>query len=61
MNPVEIIQKLPEYMQAVYSDGILCLSNNNALNNIERKKMLLENIASVKAQLEVLEQAMKQE
>lgn len=54
-NPIEIIQILPKYVQALYSDGVLYFSGEPTIATEARKATLLNDIAIIKAQLEALE------
>lgn len=55
MNPIEIIQILPKYVQALYSDGVLYFSGEQTIATEERKTTLLNDIKLIKEQIESLE------
>ena len=55
MSPIEIIQILPKYVQALYSDGILYWSGEETIATPERKSLLINDIKLIKAQIEALE------
>lgn len=54
-NPVEIIQLLPKYVQALYSDGVLYFSGEVTIATESRKATLLNDINLIKEQLANLE------
>jgi len=54
-NPVEIIQILPKYVQALYSDGVLYFSGEVTIATESRKATLLNDINLIKEQLANLE------
>lgn len=54
-NPIEIIQILPKYVQALYSDGALYFSGEQTIANESRKAMLLNDINLIKEQIATLE------
>jgi len=54
-NPVEIIQILPKYVQALYSDGVLYFSGEVTIATEARKATLLNDINLIKEQLANLE------
>ena len=58
MNPNEIIQNLPKYVQALYSDGILYWSGDKAIATNERKNLMISDIKLIKANIEALEKAL---
>lgn len=58
MNPIEVIQKLPRYMQALYSDGTLYWSGEKTIATLERKNLLISDIKLIKANIEALEKAL---
>jgi hypothetical protein len=57
-NPIEIIQILPKYVQALYSDGVLYFSGEPTIATQNRKATLLNDIAMIKTVIEVLEKIM---
>lgn len=57
-NPIEIIQVLPKYVQALYSDGVLYFSSEITIATQSRKAILLNDIAMIKEQIEALEKIM---
>ena len=54
-NPVEIIQILPKYVQALYNDGILYFSGEATIATEVRKAILLNDINLIKEQIANLE------
>ena len=58
MNPNEIIQKLPKYVQALYSDGTLYWSGDETIATNERKNLVISDIKLIKANIEALEKAL---
>ena len=54
-NPIEIIQLLPKYVQALYSDGVLYFSGEQTIANDSRKAILLSDINLIKEQIANLE------
>jgi len=54
-NPVEIIQILPKYVQALYSDGVLYFSGEVTIATESRKATLLNDINLIKEQIAALE------
>jgi hypothetical protein len=58
MNPNEIIQNLPKYVQALYSDGTLYWSGDETIATNERKNLVLSDIKLIKANIEALEKAL---
>jgi len=58
MNPNEIIQILPKYVQALYSDGTLYLSGDENIATKERKNLVISDIKLIKANIEALEKAL---
>ena len=54
-NPTEIIQILPKYVQALYSDSILFFSGEPTIATPSRKATVLNDIAMIKDQIEALE------
>ena len=57
-NPIEIIQILPKYVQALYSDGVLYFSGEPTIATQSRKETVLNDIAMIKTGIEVLEKIM---
>lgn len=55
MNPTEIIQILPQYMQALYSDGTLYWSGNKTIATNERKNLVIADIKLIRSNIEALE------
>jgi hypothetical protein len=55
LDPVKIIQILPKYVQALYSDSTLYLSGEETIATPERKAILLNGIALIKEQIASLE------
>ncbi len=60
-NPIEIIQILPKYVQALYSDGVLYFSGEPTIATQNRKATLLNDIAMIKEQIEALDSILKNE
>jgi hypothetical protein len=58
MNPNEIIQNLPKYIQALYSDGTLYWSGDQNIATNERKNIVISDIKLIKANIESLEKAL---
>lgn len=54
-NPIEIIQILPKYVQALYSDGVLYFSGEATIATEARKATLLNDINLVKEEIANLE------
>ena len=54
-NPFEIIQILPKYVQALYSDGVLYFSGEVTIATESRKATLLNDINLIKEQITALE------
>lgn len=54
-NPIEIIQILPKYVQALYSDGVLYFSGEPTIATQSRRATVLNDIAMIKEQIEALE------
>ena len=54
-NPIEIIQILPKYVQALYSDGVLYFSGEATIATESRKATLLNDINLIKEQIAHLE------
>ena len=54
-NPVEIIQILPKYVQALYSDSVLYFSGEVTIATESRKATLLNDINLIKEQIAALE------
>ena len=54
-NPIEIIQILPKYVQALYSDGVLYFSGEATIATDARKATLLNDINLIKEQIANLE------
>jgi hypothetical protein len=54
-NPIEIIQILPKYVQALYNDGVLYFSGEATIATEARKATLLNDINLIKEQLANLE------
>lgn len=54
-NPIEIIQILPKYIQALYSDGVLYFSGEASIATEARKVILTNDINLVKDQIAHLE------
>ena len=59
-NPIEIIQILPKYVQALYSDGVLYFSGEPTIATQNRKASVLNDIAMIKEQIEALEKIMSE-
>jgi len=59
MNPTEIIQKLPKYVQALYSDGTLYWSGDETIATLERKNLIISDIKLIKANIAALEKEMQ--
>ena len=57
-NPIGIIQILPKYVQALYSDGVLYFSGEPTIATQNRKASVLNDIAMIKEQIEALEKIM---
>ncbi len=54
-NPIEIIQLLPKYVQALYSDSVLFFSGEATIATEVRKEAVLKDISLIKEQIAVLE------
>jgi len=54
-NPIDIIQLLPKYVQALYSDGVLYFSGELTIATEARKLTLQNDINLIKEQLANLE------
>lgn len=54
-NPIEIIQILPKYVQALYSDSVLFFSGETTIATQVRKEAVLNDIALIKEQITALE------
>jgi hypothetical protein len=54
-NAVDIIQIIPKYVQALYSDGVLYFSGEATIATEARKANLLNDINLIKEQLANLE------
>jgi hypothetical protein len=54
-NPIETIQILPKYVQALCSDGILYFSGETKIATESRKAILLNDINLLKEQIASLE------
>lgn len=57
-NPIEIIQILPKYVQALYSDGVLYFSGEATIATEARKATLQNDINLIKEQLTKLEKTL---
>ena len=55
LNPIEIIQILSKYVQALYSDSVLYFSGEETIASPERKSLVLNDIALIKEQIVSLE------
>jgi len=55
MNAVEIIQILPKYVQALYSDSTLYFCGEETIATPERKALVLNNIKLIQEKLNSLE------
>jgi len=55
LNPIEIIQILPKYVQALYSDSVLFFSGEATIATEVRKEAVLNDIALIKGQIAALE------
>jgi hypothetical protein len=54
-NPIEIIQILPKYVQALYNDGVLYFSGEATIATDARKVTLQNDINLIKEQIAHLE------
>lgn len=54
-NPADILQLLPKYVQALYSDGVLYFSGEATIATESRKATLLNDINLIKEQIATLE------
>jgi hypothetical protein len=57
-NPIEIIQILPRYANALCYDGALYFSDEPTIATQSRRAILLNDIAMIKEQIEALEKIM---
>ena len=55
MTPNELIATLPKYVQALYSDVTLYLSDNKNIATIERRNLLLHDIKLIRDTITALE------
>jgi hypothetical protein len=55
LDPAKIIQILPKYVQALYSDSVLYFSGDETIATPERKAIVLNDIALIKEQITSLE------
>jgi hypothetical protein len=55
LDPAKIIQILPKYVQALYSDSVLYFSGDETIATLERKAIVLNDIALIKEQIASLE------
>ena len=55
MTPINAIQTLSKYMQALFSDGILYFSNEEMLVTEDRKNILFNDIKVIKECIQILE------
>lgn len=55
MNQNEILQNLPKYVQALYSDGVLYWSGDKFIATQERKNLVLNDIKLIKENIAALE------
>jgi hypothetical protein len=60
MNVAEIIQILPKYVQALYSDSTLYFSGEETIATPERKALVIRDIKLIQEQLSSLEQVLGQ-
>lgn len=60
MNPIEIIQILPKYAQALYSDSVLYFSGEETIASPERKALVISNIKLIQDKLTSLEMMLSQ-
>lgn len=60
MNVAEIIQILPKYVQALYSDSILYFSDEETIATPERKSLVIRDIKLIQEKLSFLEQVLSQ-
>lgn len=58
-NPIEIIQVLPKYVQALYSDSVLYFSGEKGISTEARKAIVLSNIALIKEQITAIEKSLE--
>jgi hypothetical protein len=56
LKPLEVITLIPQYANAIYSEGILYFSGAKSISTEARKTMLLTEINLIKEQLANLEQ-----
>ena len=54
-NPIHIIQILPKYVQALYSDGVIYFSGETTIATENRKAALQNDINLIKEQITALE------
>ncbi len=59
LNPIEIIQLLPKYVQALYSDSVLYFSGEKGIATEARKAIVLSNIALIKEQITEIEKSLE--
>lgn len=55
LDPAKIIQVLPKYVQALYSDSALYFSGDETIATPERKAIVLNDISLIKEQIASLE------
>ena len=55
ISPVDIIQILPKYVQALYSDGVLYFSGEPTIATDARKATLINDINLIKEHIAALE------
>ena len=55
MDKIQILQNLPKYVQALYSDGTLYFSEDKDIATTERKNLVLNDIKLIKENIANLE------
>lgn len=58
ISPVDIIQILPKYVQALYSDGVLYFSGEPTISTDARKATLINDINLIKEHIAALEKTL---
>ena len=58
ISPVDIIQILPKYVQALYSDGVLYFSGEPTIATDARKATLINDINLIKEHIAALEKTL---
>lgn len=56
MDKIQILQNLPKYVQALYSDGTLYFSEDKDIATTERKNLVLNDIKLIEENINTLKQ-----